>query len=50
MKMKFEWERISIGTLRAKVYGGWIINTVENSEDGQSMVFVPDLNHEWSVE
>lgn len=44
--------------VRAKVFGGWIVkslifhlnrspNGVENSS--QSMVFIPDPNHEWRI-
>lgn len=58
--MKFEWEKISgenePWTLRAKVFGGWIVHT-SNESYGQSecslsesMVFIPDPNHEWKIE
>jgi len=58
--MKFEWENIdrSIDRLcptvtnRAKVIGGWIIHigTVANSFHSQSLVFIPDPNHEWVID
>jgi len=57
--MKFEWENIysdgELFTMRAKVFGGWcILNTkFEPNEIGnvisESMVFVPDPNHEWVI-
>ncbi len=61
--MTFEWEEInnlpSCVTYRAKVWGEWIVNnlcvTTTSSEGTQrmateSMVFIPDPNHEWSIE
>ncbi len=45
-------------TYRVKVIGGWVINC-DNYTDvinemprniSQSMVFVPDPNHEWTIE
>ena len=58
--MKFEWESISETqkhtTCRAKVHGGWIINCLTNVIDNsgyntsESMVFIPDPKHEWTVE
>lgn len=64
--MKFEWDTIDEGyhedlgsTLRAKVFGGWVIrNTSEKpiEEDSnvynisESMVFIPDPNHEWVID
>jgi len=59
--LKFEWETIkalpSCQTHRAKVIGGWIINQVSVLKDNRghdqylsdSMVFVPDPNHEWLI-
>lgn len=42
-------------THRAKVFGGWIVRHiregVSDSEcDNVTMVFVPDVYHEWKVE
>lgn len=61
--MKFEWLRIhKIGTadeqnitLRAKVIGGWIVKSVYvkklkfKEKRSESLVFVPDPNHEWEI-
>jgi len=59
--MKFKWERISgslngaSGTHRAKVIGGWIVESMysyEEEEGGNALssIFVPDPNHEWDIE
>lgn len=61
--MKFEWEYIEReedywSTCRAKIHGGWIIKHNMYSEvidDGSysvsnSMVFVPDPHHCWSID
>jgi len=61
MKIPFEWENLIYkesgsqslsSTDRAKVYGGWIVNTrLFNGKNGhESMVFIPDVNHEWVIE
>lgn len=60
--MKFEWENLctigDMGTSRAKVIGGWIVRSVAWSKRdhdwtfhlSESSVFVPDPNHEWTIE
>lgn len=55
--MKFEWEKIYsvIGhaTWRAKIWNGWLVRSEEWDEDmglSESMVFVPDEDHEWEIE
>jgi hypothetical protein len=61
--MKFEWQKLAGNegsqTWRAKVIGGWILNNftvIEMTPDrgmrngSESMVFVPDPDHKWSVE
>ena len=59
--MKFEWEdlhELSSGiagnaTVRAKVFGGWIVHhtwVLNKNEIAESMVFVPDPNHEWVID
>lgn len=59
--MKFEWELLYSKhiddknfsyTDRAKVFGGWIVNsrTCVGPRAHESMVFVPDANHEWEIE
>lgn len=64
--MKFEWETLNSyngnsegeSIRRVKVFGGWIVrnNTISYRLIGQqttlseSMVFVPDPNHDWEVE
>lgn len=61
MSDKFEWEDISYEegfciTRRAKVFGGWLVkNESYDSEadifaQSESMVFVPDPSHQWSVD
>lgn len=48
MLIPFEWENLGNGrTRRAKVIGGWIVNTWADASEG--LVFVPDQNHEWKV-
>lgn len=59
-KMKFEWEQLSNGTVRAKVIGGWIVRNVtfikgdgkKNAANilSESMVFVSDANYQWMVD
>lgn len=61
--MKFEWEEIinfgECATLRAKVFGGWIVRTVswtkrwgtdEVQSLSESSVFVSDVDHEWEID
>ncbi len=60
--MKFNWEniyseerdsgRVQFNTARAKVSGGWIVNhmTSVNNKPTQSMVFIEDKDHLWSIE
>jgi len=63
MKIKFEWEQIceigTLSTLRAKVFGGWLVRTVawthrwgdqQIQSLSESSVFVSDPNHEWEIE
>ena len=56
----FEWENLNSKTIakdhfyftdRAKVIGGWIVNnrTCAGQRGHESMVFIPDQNHEWMV-
>jgi len=56
--MKFQWEEISQSsdrlslTLRAKVYGGWLIKCREiwdGNGECLSLVFMPDPEHKWSI-
>jgi hypothetical protein len=56
VKIPFEWEIIKQNTnstiARAKTYGGWVINSLTESpskEVSESMVFIPDSNHQWEV-
>lgn len=53
--MIFKWEVCCAGTVRAKVFGGWIVNSSESSSETgdeitSSSVFIPDPNHEWTLE
>lgn len=46
--MKFEWTLISNNTVRAKVFGGWIVRSYAG-ENEECMVFIPDPEHEWRI-
>lgn len=61
--MKFKWEVLHIisqekcgsSTHRVRVFGGWLVSNKSIIEDknqtiSESMVFVPDPNHEWTIE
>lgn len=61
--MKFEWEilvnsntpSLLLFTKRGKVFGGWIVNNINylndnNQSISESMVFIPDPEHKWSVD
>ena len=64
MNMDLKWEGIDSTHERAKVFGGWIVKSYQNvlvsmHEDQpptegyewrESMVFIPDENHQWSRE
>ena len=57
MKIKFEWEEMSQSVRRAKVIGGWIIQSLWSECGGdnsvalaESMVFIPDPEHLWEIE
>ena len=57
MKIKFKWEEIkdlpSHKTYRGKVHQGWLVSTasyLDGELKSESMVFLPDKNHEWEVE
>jgi hypothetical protein len=63
MKIKFNWQVISgeslDSTSRAMVIGGWLVSYSrtlmflgenENGSVSETMVFVPDPNHEWEIE
>lgn len=56
--MIFEWERIYYNesctrqTFRSRVFRGWIVKDEHQDYDTTaiSTIFVPDPNHEWSIE
>ena len=52
--MKFEWEKVTSNTRRARVFGGWVLKNFTWDADwesqSESMVFIPDENHEWEIE
>jgi hypothetical protein len=54
--MKFQWEQLDDKTQRAKVVGGWIINTIANRiyknsiSLSEALVFVPDPDWQWEIE
>jgi len=61
MKIEFRWEEIfernnsscQFVTVRAKVIGGWIVRDSLcdiHSSIASSMAFVPDPDHEWTIE
>lgn len=59
-KIPFAWEVLhmvgddetSIGTFRAKVFGGWLIKCGDQIDGilSISLVFLDDPNHEWEIE
>lgn len=54
-KIEWMWEKLDETTHRAKVIGGWLVrhNTVECTNKrtciSDSMVFLPDRDHEWHI-
>ncbi len=60
--MTFEWEELideatpHFTTHRAKIFGGWLVRTDEFWRDdlfgcqSESTCFVPDPNHQWTLE
>ena len=58
--MKFNWEvlqsydgeEVYVWTQRAKVIGGWIVKHLWGNTEGvtSSMVFVPDIHHDWKID
>ncbi len=60
--MTFEWESLSRfgdwregkANDRARVHGGWIVRSMDWSIEyhiqSESMVFISDPNHEWTIE
>lgn len=51
MEIEFKWENIENDTRRAKVIGGWIVNSWYFTEEAISdtTVFVPDKYHKWKI-
>ncbi len=49
MRKRFEWqwEKLDKNTKRAKVIRGWLVHT--SGGKSETMVFVPDLDHEWHI-
>lgn len=50
MKIPFEWEPIAHLTDRARVIGGWVLLSSCEVNQSESMVFIPDPDHEWEIE
>ena len=63
--MNFVWECLhdyaddTQGSFRARVFGGWVLkeyiiydvdSAYSEQRMVQSMVFIPDPNHEWEIE
>ena len=49
--MKFEWEKIDLVTVRAKVFGGWVLSKRFIYGNGsESLCFISDINHEWKID
>lgn len=54
MKIPFKWEKLGADTLRAKVFGGWVLLNADYSSEtadvcSSVIVFIPDPNHEWEI-
>ncbi len=59
IKLEWNWEQIEdlndgrLQTLRAKVIGGWVLKSITQDMKAkvmsESMVFIPDRDHEWSI-
>ncbi len=50
MKEKeLRWEQICEGTSRLKVYGGWMVVTYSERNEGECAIFVPDPDHRWII-
>jgi hypothetical protein len=51
--MKFEWKVIDIKsygiTQRAKVFGGWLVRTIDSNFENFAITFMPDIDHEWDI-
>lgn len=47
VEIPFSWETIDFFTVRAKVFGGWLVNSF--SGEYKTTIFVPDKNHEWKI-
>jgi hypothetical protein len=58
-RIEWEWEKLDKYTLRAKVFGGWLVlhaypvtitdHKKRDMSQSESMVFVPDPNHQWTI-
>jgi len=62
-RIEWQWEVLDTNTARAKVMGGWLVlhlqqtfgsNETSKKADikiinSESMVFIPDREHEWTV-
>lgn len=48
----FTWETVENDTSRGEVAGGWLVRVrwATFRSDAESMVFVPDPDHEWRIE
>ena len=50
------WEEIKTksrgpqNTYRAKVHGGWLVETQNSAASSGGLTFVPDPNHEWQLD
>lgn len=49
VRIPFEWELVTNGVMRAKIFGGWIVNVQEDQAEGESICFVPDPEYKWNV-
>lgn len=52
-RIEHTWETMDAHTHRLKVIGGWIVlhetSSTANKALSESMCFVPDRDHEWTV-
>lgn len=52
VKLEWKWEPLDDNTARAKVIGGWLIQSFITSNKGNvgnAMVFLADRDHTWVI-
>lgn len=54
-RIEWQWEVLDASSRRAKVIGGWVLNThrwdtsTKTPTMSESSVFIPDRDHEWNI-